>query len=155
MEAAGNQEQIRICLVVSGPNTEGGIERHLRDLSSGLSDLHDVHVVAHHSFEPLFAPSVSFHNFPFTKWRFNVLMYFQLIRKLKQLKPSIVHVHGRKAAVLVGRVKRFVNAPCVLTLHNLSSASRIVRKFEAVIAVSRLVAEGVSHSNLHVVHNGC
>ncbi len=146
--------RLRICLAVSGFNEGGGIERHVADLAHGLVDRHSVYVLAHESFQTLFDDRVEFHAVGFSGWRYNPMFLRNFVRTLKSLKPSLIHAHGRKAAQVVSLTRRFVDAPCVLTVHNLSRDDRLYRGFESVIAVSSLVARGVNHPNLHLVPNG-
>ena len=143
-----------ICLIVSGPNEGGGIERHTRDLATGLADNQRVSVLAHDSFQDLFKEPVEFHAFDLQRWRFNPFLLRSFARKLKELQPNVIHAHGRKAAKIVAATRRATPARRVVTLHNTSKATNIVVSFDAVIAVSSVVAESVSHPNLTTIFNG-
>lgn len=155
--SAINPEQSRldICLVISGPNDGGGIERHVRDLAHGLARNHSVHVLAHRSLRSLFDSSVQFHQVEFTRWRFDVRFLTQCASQIRRIGPSVVHAHGRKAARVVSILRNFLAAPCILTVHNLKSDNRLYKKFDCVIAVSKLVAQGIKHPRLFTIHNGC
>ena len=153
-DRAPNSE-LNICLVVSGPNTGGGMERHVSDLAGGLATRHQVNVLAHDSYRSLFSENVKFHAVGFTSWRFDVVFLLQFLQKIRSLQPTVVHVHGRKAAQVVVLTRRFFSAPCILTVHNLSQDARLYRRFDSVIAVSGLVAQGIEHPRLYTVHNGC
>ena len=146
---------LTICLAISGPNTGGGIERHVRDLARGLAGRHTIHVIAHESFRALFDSKVSFHEVGFTSWRYDLWFLFQFVRCIRAIQPTIVHVHGRKAAQVIAMTRRFIDAPCVLTVHNLSKDTRLYSKFDSVIAVSGLVAAGLEHPRQYTVQNGC
>ena len=148
-------ENWNVCLVVSGPNTGGGIERHVRDLAHGLATRHSITVLAHESFEPLFDSRVNFLRVPFTRWRFDIFLLVQVIRTIRSLNPNVVHAHGRKAAQVIAFCRRFFTSSCVLTVHNLSKSARLFRRFDSVIAVSDLVARGLDHPRSFTVLNGC
>lgn len=146
---------LNVCLVVSGPNTGGGMERHVSDLANGLADRHGVHVLAHDSYRQLFGSSVNFRDVGFTSWRFDVLFLWQFLREIRDIRPTIVHAHGRKAGQVIALTRRFFDAPCILTVHNLSRDPLLYSRFDSVIAVSSLVAQGIEHSRLYTVYNGC
>ncbi|MCY3885157.1 MAG: glycosyltransferase family 4 protein [Gammaproteobacteria bacterium] len=149
------RSSLDICLVVSGPNEGGGIERHVRDLADGLARNHSVHVLAHRSLRSLFDSSVQFHPIEFTRWRFDIRFLIQCARQIRRIQPSVVHAHGRKAARVVSILRNFLASPCILTVHNLKSDSQLYKKFDCVIAVSKLVAQGIEHPKLFTIHNGC
>ena len=144
-----------ICLVVSGRNEGGGIERHVCDLAHGLARNHIIHILAHDSFRSLFDSSVQYHQVAFTSWRFDVWFLLQFALQIRRIRPSIVHAHGRKAARVVSMSRRFFTAPCVLTVHNLRQHDRLYGKFDSVIAVSDVVAQGIKHPRVFKVLNGC
>lgn len=146
---------LRLCLAVSGPNTGGGMERHVSDLANGLVERHEVHVLAHDSYSPLFESKIEFHDVGFTSWRFDLMFLWQFLSKIRSIQPTVVHAHGRKAGQVVVLTRRFFDAPCILTVHNLSRDRRLCRKFDSVIAVSGLVARGIDHPKLYTVYNGC
>lgn len=149
------ESPLDICLVVSGPNEGGGIERHIRDLAHGLAKNHIVHVLAHDSFRSMFDSSVRYHQVAFTSWRYDVWFLLQFALKIRKIRPNIIHAHGRKAARVVSMSRRFFDGPCVLTVHNLRQHDRLYGNFDSVIAVSDVVAEGIDHPRVFKVLNGC
>lgn len=150
-----SQKRLSVCLVVSGPNDRGGIERHVRDLAHGMAKRHNVHVLAHDSFRSMFDSSVQFHDLAFTSWRFDLLFLIHFASQIRSLNPNLIHVHGRKAARVVSMTRRFFDIPCILTVHNMRKDARLYRKFDSIIAVSELVAQGVEHPRVFTVLNGC
>lgn len=148
------ENKYHICLVVSGPNEGGGIERHVRDLAEGLSNRHRVSVIAHESYRDLFLQPVEFHPLNFLTWRYNPVFLLSFYNAIRTLNPDILHAHGRKAARVI-LATRFANrSKRVLTIHNTSSVDRFLKLFDAVIAVSSVVAAPINHPNKFVIFNG-
>jgi len=87
-----------------------------------------------------------------------------------RLEPDVVHTHGYHADVLHGGVARRMGIPLVTTVHGFTGGGwknrvyeglqrRAFRRFDAVVAVSRRLAEellrsGVPADRVHVVQNG-
>ena len=103
----------------------------------------------------MFDSSVRYHKMAFTSWRFDVWFLLQFALEIRRIRPSIIHAHGRKAARVVSLSRRFFSAPCVLTVHNLRQHDRLYSKFDSVIAVSEIVAQGIEHPRVFKVLNGC
>lgn len=148
------ENQYHICLVVSGPNEGGGIERHVRDLAEGLSEQHRVSVIAHESYRNLFQQPVEFHPLNFLTWRYNPVFLLRFHNTIRALNPDILHAHGRKAARVILATRFATRSKRVLTIHNTSSVDRFLKLFDAVIAVSSVVATPVNHPNKFVIFNG-
>ena len=145
---------LHICHLISGLNEHGGMERHVKDLTSELVKNLRVSVLADPSMQPLFTDTVAFVPIDFRRGRLNPKLSFELFQHLKALAPDCVHVHGRKAAVLFRRLNTVLRQPSVLTLHNLSPASKLCRKFDAVIGVSTQITDQTSHPYKFTIHNG-
>ena len=143
-----------ICQVVSGINEGGGIERHVQDLVSELTKTHRVSVLADQSMRSLFAEDVKFLSIDYQRSRFNPFLSLHLWKSLKALAPDCIHVHGRKAAGLVGRLNRFLGVPSVITIHNLSPSTKSCRYFDAVIGVSATIRSNVTHPVKFTIYNG-
>jgi len=84
-------------------------------------------------------------------------------------RPSVVHTHGYRVDVIAGHAARRLGLPTVATIHGFVARDwkhrlyewlqrRVLRRFDAVIAVSRPMADdlrqgGVPAQRLHVVPN--
>ena len=153
-KSAVDGKECHICLVVSGLNEGGGIERHVRDLAVGLAPQHRVSVIAHESYRSLFPEPVEFHEINFLTWRFNPLFLLNFCITVRKLNPDILHAHGRKAARVILSTRVATQSKRVLTVHNTSNISRLAKLFDAVIAVSPIVAAPLDHPNKFIIFNG-
>ncbi|NNH00127.1 glycosyltransferase family 4 protein [Acinetobacter sp. ANC 5414] len=139
-------------MVMAG-DEEGGLEKHVIELTNGLKQRgHKLTVIAHEKY--LNRVDTDFIAVDLTKSRRNVFVLYQMYKVLKQLQPDIVHVHGNKAAAIVGRLLSFINIPSVATLHSRKKNTKMFRPYDAVIAVSPNAAETLNHKNTHVILNG-
>ena len=143
-----------ICHVISGLNEGGGIERHVRDLTGDLSKSLRISVLADPSMAPLFQPDVEFWAVNYRRSRINPLLMLELWKVIRAISPDCIHVHGRKAARLIGLLNRFLRLPTVITIHNLSPSSSVCKRFDAVIGVSAQITEGISHPCKFTIYNG-
>ncbi|MCY4657702.1 MAG: glycosyltransferase family 4 protein [Gammaproteobacteria bacterium] len=143
-----------ICHVISGKNEGGGIERHVKDLTEELAAIYQVSVIADPSMEAMFADSIRFVPVDFLRSRRNLFLTMELRRKILALAPDCVHVHGRKAASLIGRINRFMRIPSVITIHNLSPSTKECKRFDAVIGVSGVITANISHPVKFTIYNG-
>lgn len=145
-----------VCFAISGPNTGGGIERHVQDLAHGLvQERCRVVILAHNSFRSLFDSSIEFRNIRFDRWRFNPLLLAEFTRQVLEIRPTILHAHGRKAAQVVSRTRNRYVSTCILTVHNLNIKPQMYERFDTVIAVSSTVAKNIRHPHVQTVTNGC
>jgi len=147
---------MRVCFVISGPNTRGGIERHVFDLSQGLvqTSTH-VFVLAHASYADWFPKTIQFRPVQFDRWRYNPRLLAEVVKNIRQVRPDIVHAHGRKAAQVVSLIRNRVPSRRILTVHNANIKTIHYRHFHEVIAVSSTVAAAIEHPRLFVIPNGC
>lgn len=144
---------MNICLVMAG-DEEGGLEKHVVELAEGLAQHgHAVTVIAHEKYRARLA-SLNFIAVDLSKSRRNLWILYQLYHTLKTLNPDIIHVHGNKAAVMVGRLLPFLKQKSVATLHSRKKNTKMFKNFDAVIAVSPNAAEVLHHPNKHIVLNG-
>lgn len=157
MTPAGNtNEMLSVCFAISGLNTGGGIERHVRDLAHGLVHADcGVTILAHESFRSLFANSIEFQNIRFDRWRYSPFLLREFTKQVLTINPNIVHAHGRKAAQVVSLTRNNYPSKCILTVHNLNIKSHLYENFDTVIAVSPAVARNVDHPHVQTILNGC
>lgn len=164
-------------LHVLAPASYGGLERVVQSLCIGLRRRsHAVHVavVTEHAdvterFQaPLAAVGVHVHPLILPP-----RAYFQehrtLARLCAALTPDVVHTHGHRPDILAAWAARAAGVPTVATVHGFTGgdwklrlyerAQRVaLRRFDAVVAVSRTLAErlagsGVPWDRVHVIPN--
>lgn len=164
-------------LHVAAPAPVGGLERVVQALAAGQQRQgHDVHVAAvlaanrlpHPFLAPLQEAGVSVH--PVVVRGRGWLQERRAVRALCRTKEfDVVHTHGYRPDILDAGVARRLGIPTVTTVHGASRMGglttiyewleeRSYRRFEAVIAVSRPVAEdvidsGVDEQKVHLVRN--
>ena len=145
---------MHVCLTFAGTES-GGMERHVSDLAHGLADKHHrVSLVAHQIHAANFDERIDFFATRLDRWRFNPLMIFQVVRRIRSLQPDVVHAHGRKAAAIMASARRLLDVPMVLSLHNPGKASKVARHFDHVIGVSSIVTGNLDHPRKTTVLNG-
>ncbi|MYD45077.1 MAG: glycosyltransferase [Gammaproteobacteria bacterium] len=157
MTRAGHSSNtLSVCFAISGLNTGGGIERHVRDLAHGLVNTDcSVTILAHESYSSLFENSVEFRTVRFDRWRYSPFLLQEFTRQVLKVNPNIVHAHGRKAAQVVSLTRNRFPSRCILTVHNLNIKPNLYQKFDTVIAVSPAVARKVDHPHVQTILNGC
>ena len=145
---------MRICLVVSGLNGNGGMEQHIADLAGGLSREFEVHVIADYSFTDQFVVGVTHHKVPFTRSRFSPRLLYAVTKALRKIVPDLVHAHGAKAARVLSIVNITRRIPSVLTIHNNNPTQRLCAKFDRVIAVSPKINSQIQQPSVTTILNG-
>lgn len=145
---------MNITIVMAG-DEEGGLEKHVVDLSNELSERgHQVTLIAHEKYQPRVNPQVLFKAVDLSKSRRNPVVIWQLYQALKQSNPDIIHVHANKAASMVAPLLKWLKVPAVATLHNRKNKPKQFMAFDAVIAVSEYAAESLQHPHMNVIYNG-
>ena len=143
---------MNICLVMAG-NEEGGLEKHVVELAEGLQkNKHRVTVIAHEKYRERL--NTEFIAIDLSKSRRNIFVLYQLYKILKSLQPEIIHVHGNKAASMIGPLLTYLKIPNVATLHSRKKNTKMFKGFDAVIAVSPNAAETLEHPNKYIILNG-
>lgn len=142
---------MKVTLVMAG-DEEGGLEKHVVELAHSLMKHHQVTVIAHEKYRSRL--KTEFIAIDLSKSRRNIIVLYQIYKALKGLRSDIVHVHGNKAAAMVGRVLNFLPSKSVATLHSRKKNTKMFKGFDAVIAVSPNAAETLEHPNKHVILNG-
>lgn len=140
---------------VLGGDEEGGLEKHVVELSNELAAAgENVVLVAHRKYGPRLGESADFVALDLTRSRRHPIMLWQLLRAIRQQKPDIVHAHGGKATAILGLLGRWVGAPMVATMHGQKRRQRGLGSFSTIITVSGRLAETISHPNVQTVYNG-
>jgi glycosyltransferase involved in cell wall biosynthesis len=133
----------------------GGLERHVIDLANALAqdDAIEVAVFTDPSFREKLQPKVRLYPIKSQTWRFNPWALWQLKTQLRALAPDVIHAQANKAAAMVHLST--ARAPAMIaTLHNLKNNTRVFSPYDGVIAVSKAVAQRLSHPNIAVIENG-
>lgn len=148
------KNQTRITMVMAG-NEEGGLEKHVVELSNGLAACgYALTVIAHAKYQQRLSPAIVFMPMDLSKSRRNPLLLWQLYQAIKKSEPDVLHVHANKAVAMVAPLLKWLNVASIASLHSHKKNTRMFQNFDAVIAVSEYAAESVLHPQIHVVYNG-
>lgn len=144
---------MRICQVLAG-NEDGGLEKHTIELSKQLVNRgFDVTVIAHKDFESFFG-NINFIPLDLSKSRNNFFILFKLYKILKKGNFDIIHTQANKATSMVTKIKSFINAKIISTLHSYKRNLSPFEKSDFVITVSNKVAEKIKNKNIKTIYNG-
>jgi glycosyltransferase involved in cell wall biosynthesis len=136
---------------------QGGLEKHVIELSNELSKQHQVSVIAHPLMHEHFAPSVNFIALDFSQSRWSVRLHWQLQQSLSQLQPDVIHAQANKAALLVKRIQPLLkkcSARFVATLHNQKGNTSMFEGYDQVIVVSPRLAPLIKTAPTTAIYNG-
>ena len=166
-----------LVLHVLAPAAFGGLEQVVGALTSGLRHLgHDARVAAvldRGTGDTPLLKRLRDVGVPVTPLEVAPRAYLAERRRLRDVfravNPDVVHTHGYRADIQAGTVARAQTCPVVTTVHGFTEGDwknrvyerlqrRALRKFDAVVAVSRplrerLVAEGVPADRVHFLPN--
>ncbi len=162
---------------VTAPTAFGGLERVVQSLAAGhQAQGHAVHVVGvleRHEADHPFLTSLKRSGVPTTVLAVPARAFrrerAELRARLRELVPDVVHTHGYRPDVVDAPAARRSGIPTVTTVHGFTGGSwkirlyerlqlRLLRRFDAVVAVSRPLAEqlatsGVERERLHLIRN--
>ena len=146
---------MHICQVVTSWEN-GGLEKHVIELSNALSLHHQVTVIVHPIMADKFAASVNVVMIDFAQSRWSPRLYWQLRDALNALNPDIIHAQASKAALLIARLRPLLTlkARYVATLHNQKGTTSMFEGFDHVIVVSPRLAPLVKKAPVTVIYNG-
>jgi glycosyltransferase involved in cell wall biosynthesis len=151
--SGGSELRIAVCQVLAGVG-DGGLEKHFVELTNRLTQCCDVSAIAHASFAARLSPAVRLFPLDLSGSRLNPLTIRRLRRALRNSGCQVVHAHANKAAALVARAARGLDLATVATIHNVKRSMGMFRRFDRVIAVSPLAAEGLDHPHIEIIFNG-
>jgi glycosyltransferase involved in cell wall biosynthesis len=132
----------------------GGLETHFVQLCNHLTAFVDVTAIAHAEFMPQFDPSVRHLPLDLTRSRHNPVMLWQLARTLRREGFDIVHAHANKGASLLHMLRPFLTMPLIGTLHNQKQSTRVFRRLDHAIGVSRTATARIIGPPTTVIYNG-
>lgn len=144
---------MKVCQVLGGKG-EGGLEKHVSELSNALKERNiDVTVIANKKFLPLFK-NVNFIPLDLTRSRMNIFILYKLYKIIKKGNFNIVHCHANKSTYMMTIIKPFINSKVVATLHNYKKKLKKFNKCDFVITVSDKIAENLELKNKKTIYNG-
>ena len=118
-----------------------GIEQHVYELSSFMSDVSDQVIICdesiHHHMGRMKTQSLDIGS------RYSPLNTYKLIKFLNQNNVSILHCHGAKASTIGKAVKIFSNIKVVSTIHGHKKNNNAFTNLDAVIGVNKLLIENI------------
>ncbi len=145
---------MRICQVVAG-HGEGGLEKHVRELSVDLANAgHEVCVLGDSRLLDTLPQQVRQIPVPIHLGRRNPILLMNLLTRLRACRCDVIHAQASKAAGLMASLKPWLPCPVVGTLHNIKHDLRAFHKLDHVIAVSRQLAHAFEPDRVSVVYNG-
>ena len=128
----------------------GGIEQHVKELSAFQKSTHEVIIICNEFLSQYFVDEFNVSivkNFS----RHNYFYLFSLYKAINAHNPDIVHTHGSKTTSIYSKIKNFIEASHISTIHNIKSNVKIYNKADHVIAVSNEITNGLD--NFTVVTN--
>lgn len=145
----------RITVVMAG-DEEGGLEKHVIELSNGLAARgYEVSVIAHTKYQQRLSQSIQFLPVDLSNSRRNPWILWQLYQAIQKSRPDVLHVQANKAVSMVAPLLKWLNVPSVATLHNKKSRLKAFQQFDRIIGVSRQVAaQFEQQEKVRVVLNG-
>lgn len=145
---------MKVCLIMAG-DEEGGLEKHLVELSNGIVELIDeLIVIAHEKYRKRFLPNILFIPLDLSRSRHNPLLLFKLALILHKQAPDIIHAHANKAVDILNSIKYFVPGTRIGTLHSKKKKVAMYLGMHTVIGVSKGVVSELVHPDKRVVYNG-
>ena len=118
-----------------------GIEQHVYELSSFMSDVSDQVIICdesiHHHMGRMKTQSLDIGS------RYSPLNTYKLIKFLNLNNVSILHCHGAKASTIGKGVKIFSNIKVVSTIHGHKKNNNAFTNLDAVIGVNKLLIENI------------
>lgn len=143
-----------ICQIIASRGN-GGLEKHVRDLSSSLVDAgHRVLVIADKKFLVTLPDQIEKYSINMRLSRHNPWLIFQLYFILRRFKFDVIHAQADKAVSMLSSIKFLFKIPTVATLHNIKSHFNFYQSYKHVICVSRHLKILVNTLGAEVIYNG-
>ena len=144
---------MKVCQVLAG-NEDGGLEKHTIELTKQLAKKDvDVTVIAHKDFSQYFK-DVNFISLDLSKGRKNLFILYKLFKILNENKFDIIHTQANKATDMVIKLKPFLKAKIVSTLHSYKKNLKSFERSDFVITVSNKIGEKLKNKNKKTIYNG-
>ena len=146
---------MKILYVMATNGGIGGLEQHTLQLCNGLAQQHEIHLIADVSYADQLHANVTLHAVDFSRSRFNPFLIYQLIKKVQQIQPDILHVQASKAASLFAPWLNCFHCKKVVTVHGMKSNLKPFMAFDQIIAVSGKIKQKFpAHAPVQVIWNG-
>lgn len=146
---------MKIVQVMATNGGMGGLEKHTLDLCYGLAKHHEVHLIADQSYKPKLSVNITLHAVDFSRSRWNPFLIYELVKKIKQLQPDILHVQASKAASILAPWLKQFSCKKIVTVHGMKSNLKPFMAFDDIIAVSgKIKAKFPVSQSVHVIWNG-
>ena len=121
-----------------------GIEQHVYELSSFMSDVSDQIIICdeeiHHHMDGIKATALNIGS------RYSPLNTFKLIKFLNKNNVPILHCHGAKASTIGRGVKICSSIKVVSTIHGHKKNNSAFTNVDAVISVNKLLSKNIPNS---------
>lgn len=145
---------MKITLVMAS-DEEGGLEKHVLELAAGLSQSHEVSLIAHQKYKSQVKSAVNFVAFDMSGSRYNPWTKYRLKKLILTTEPQVLHAHASKTAKLLQGILNSLNFPCVVTMHGAKKNIKTYLAFDHIICVSKRLAQIVGQPHkVSVVYNG-
>jgi len=140
------------CLASKGA---GGLENVFIGLCNALSKKMEVEVIVFKDAACIqkLNKNIQVHELSSKSSRFNILLYIEFYKLMRNIKPDIVHTHAAKATQIFYYLNTFLKVSHVATKHNVRKG-KIFNKVPQVIAVSKLVKTSIDNKSVQVIYNG-
>jgi len=139
---------------ILGGNEDGGLEKHVIELSKALVDRGlDVTVIAHPQFKNDFQ-SVNFIPLDLSKSRYNLFILYKLYKILTKESFDLIHSHANKATSMIATLKPFIKIPTIATLHGLKKRLTAFERMDYVITVSNSIGKRLKTVKKQIIYNG-
>jgi glycosyltransferase involved in cell wall biosynthesis len=144
--------------LASGGSGYGGAEKVCVELCNALTDRHQVTamVVRDCPYINRFSKAVHIVKLTSNPTINNPLLHYEIYKKLRGLRPDIVHTHAVKATELVKRVNRFIGLKHLGTKHN-DRKGKVFNSLPRVTTISEKAKRSIfpqSGGIVRVIHNG-
>jgi len=135
----------------------GGAESVFVDLSNELAESQNViaFLLRGTNYQKKFSSFVQTLVLRSNPTRYNPFLAYEIYRRLKEIKPDIIHTHAVKGTELIFSVNRFLQIPHIATKHNVRKG-KIFNKLNWVTAVSEASRKTIASDNntVEVIYNG-
>lgn len=145
---------MKICQILLS-NGDGGLEKHVRELSLQLlSAGHELSVLGHRDFLKTLPAGIERYPVAANCGRLNPILNLHILSLLRQIQADIVHAQASKAVSVLSHVQRFIPSLTVGTVHNIKRRTRCYQQLDHVIAVSHQLSQAFGRDKCSVVYNG-
>ncbi|MEM9081478.1 MAG: glycosyltransferase [Verrucomicrobiota bacterium] len=141
---------MHVCHVMGSHREVGGLEKNVRELAAAqVAEGMKVSVLCSDAMGALFEAPVKVMPVRMERSRRDPRLGWEVKKRLRELKPQVVHAHANKAAeVLAG-----VSLPKVATVHGVKKRTEVFGKFDRVIVPSEVVRETLEGMEAEVIWN--